>query len=182
GRAVRPGLNEYSLPSKTSATDAAMRSSLGSTEVAEPLDCGEAGHEEVLPTGERVEGLDAGDPPGRRARDRVVGALLLQPDQRILLLTTADEVPRVDPFALQELDGVDGARADRDEVEAARLAVLAKFIGSERFAGGRGAPDDAGDVDVGEHGELGVAGVHPPDVRAERHLQALRILRVIEVV
>ena len=46
----------------------------------------------------------------------------------------------------------------------------------------RASPDEAMDVDVGQPGKLRVPRVHAPDMASERHLPAMRVVRVVEVV
>ncbi len=117
-------------------------------------------------------------------RDRERGPVLLQADVRIALVAEAHEVAVVDPLLLQELHRGHRLGADEDEVEAARglVVLLRERVRVVRRAVGRAAPDDAVEVHVGEQRHLGVARVHAPHVRAERHLPAVRIGGVGEVV
>ena len=122
--------------------------------------------------------------PDRLLRDGERRPVLLQADVGIALLAQAHEVAVVDPLLLQELQGGHRLGADEDEVEPAGGFVVLRRD-RVRVVGcpvGRAAPDDAVDVHVREDRQLGVARVHPPHVRAERHLPAVRIGGIGEVV
>src|SRR5262249_58583362 len=98
---------------------------------------------------------------------------LLEPHDRVALVTRPDEIAVVDPFLLQEFDGRHRLGADEQEVGAAlNGVVIGQHVRIVWDAIRRASSDDAMDVHIGETRELRVPRVHASDMASERYLQA----------
>jgi hypothetical protein len=108
---------------------------------------------------------------------------LLPSDDRVTLFAGADEIVVIDPLLLQEFHRGHRLGADEQEDSAAWHCVI--LVGQRawivRFSVCRPAPYEPVDIHVGEPCELCVPWVHAPDMGSERHLPAMRVVRVIEV-
>ena len=100
------------------------------------------------------------------------------PDQRVLLAGRADEFAVVDPLRLDELELAGQVRPDEGEHDAAIGAVVLQHAFGQRRAVAGAAPDHAVQPHLAD--DRRVARVHPPGVRAERALEAARVVAVQE--
>jgi hypothetical protein len=125
--------------------------------------------------------------PDRLLRDRERCLLLLvvlQPDNRISFVTQVHKVAVIDPLSLQELHRGHRLGAKKYEVDPMREFIIV-LCGRIRIIGrsvGCAATDDAMEVHVRELRQAGIARIHAPHVGAERHLPAMGIVGVSEVV
>src|SRR5678810_419231 len=96
-----------------------------SFQVCQPLQCAHARHEKVLAALEHVEGFDATNASSDRLLwNREGASWLLPPDDRVALVTNADEIAVVDPLLLQKFDRGHRLGADEQEDGAARHLVV----------------------------------------------------------
>src|SRR6185437_16484620 len=111
-------------------------------------------------------------------------SFFLQPDDRITLVTGADEIAVIDPLLLQEFDSGHCPGADEQEDCAARYLVICfgQCIRIVWWSIRRAAPDDPMNIDVSQPRQFRVSRIHAPDMTSERDLSAAFVVRVIEVV
>src|SRR5262249_59563103 len=94
------------------------------------------------------------------------------------------EIAVVDPLRMHEFHLSHRLGADEQKDSAARYLIICFGQGVRIvwFSIRRAAPDEAMDVDISQPGELRVPRVHASNMRSERYLPAVWIVRVIEVV
>src|SRR5262249_22056616 len=108
----------------------------------------------------------------------------LSPDDRVTLAADPNEIAVVDPLLLQEFHRGHRLGADEQKDSTARDLIICFGQGVRIvwFSICRAAPDEAMDVDISQPGELRIPRVHASNMRSERYLPAVWIVRVIEVV
>lgn len=127
--------------------------------------CRKAGQEKICAASHRREGRQPEDLfPDRALRDFVFQRAVLMADDRVAFVAEFVKIPVVHPDILRKLELSNEARANHERDNAAFPAVLRRAFG-QRGTIGRATPNHAAAV----HVRRGVAGIHPPDVRAERY-------------
>src|SRR5215471_6092998 len=102
-------------------------------------------------------------------------------DERILLGSVADEIAVGYPLRLHELKLPLLVRADQEEDAAALGAVIFEHALRQGRSEVRAAPQEFVDVDVDDVALQGIAWIDTTDVRAERALEPLHVVRIAEL-